>query len=155
MKAPLFFATLLITCLAVLLWAQSDMPEAPGKATTVHYCTQCHPSEMFSGNRDNSNGWDQIMATMTDKGITWASDADYNTVLNYLSTCLGPALKKININKAAACELTRFLGISNEQANAIVGYREKNGDFKDLDGVKKVEGLDAAALDAKKDAITF
>ena len=79
----------------------------------------------------------------------------YATVLNYLSTCLGPASKKVNINKAAACELTRMLGISNEQADIIVAYRDKNGSFKDLDGVKKVEGLDLAALDAKKDAIAF
>jgi competence protein ComEA len=155
MKALPFLAALLVIGLGALLHAQEDIPEAPGKAMTVHYCTQCHPSDMFSGNRNNSNGWDQIMATMTDKGITWASDADYATVLDYLSTCLGPASKKVNMNKAAACELTRMLEISNEQANAIVAYREKNGDFKDLDGVKKVEGLDAAALDAKKDAITF
>ncbi len=71
-------------------------------------------------------------------------------MLDYLSSCLGPVSKKVNINKAAACELTRMLGISNEQATAIVAYREKNGGFKDLDGVKKVEGVDPAALDAKK-----
>lgn len=155
MKTLVLVTVLVVTCLAALLWAQDDMPEAPGKAMTLHYCTQCHPSEMFSGTRNNSNSWDQIMATMSDKGITWASDADYATVLDYLSTCLGPASKKVNINKAAACELTRMLEIPNEQANAIVAYREKNGSFKDLDAVKKVEGLDPAALDAKKDTITF
>jgi competence protein ComEA len=155
MRTLVFIAALSITCLSVLLWAQDDLPEAPGKALTVQYCTQCHPSEMFSGTRNNSNGWDQTMATMTDKGITWAGDADYATVLNYLSSCLGPALKTVNINKASACELTRMLAISPQQAAAIVAYREKNGSFKDLDGVKKVEGLDLAALDAKKDTITF
>jgi competence ComEA-like helix-hairpin-helix protein len=155
MKTLPFPAALLVTCLAALLWAQDDMPEAPGKAMTVQYCTQCHPSDMFSGTRNNSNGWDQTMATMTEKGITWASDADYATVLNYLSTCLGPALKTVNINKAAACEIAKMLAISPQQADAIVACREKNGAFKDLDGVKKVEGLDPASLDAKKDTITF
>lgn len=155
MKTLALVTALVVSCLGALLRAQDDLPEAPGKAMTVQYCTQCHPSDMFSANRNNSNGWDQTMATMTDKGITWASDADYATVLNYLSTCLGPALKTININKAAACELTRMLGMSQQQADAIVAYREKNGDFKDLDGVKKVDAQDAAALDAQKDAITF
>ena len=155
MKAVILVTALLIACLGVLLHAQEDMPDAPGKAMTLQYCTQCHESGRFSGNRDNSNGWDQIMATMTDKGITWAGDADYATVLNYLSTCLGPALKAININKAAACELSRILGVSPQQADAIVAYREKNGSFTDLDGVKKVDGVDAAAIDAKKAAITF
>jgi competence protein ComEA len=155
MKTLALVATLLITCLGVSLRAQDDMPEAPGKAITLRYCTGCHGADQFSSSRKSGNDWDQTMATMTEKGLTFTSDADYATVLDYLSSCLGPVSKKVNINKAAACELTRMLEISNEQASAIVAYREKNGSFKDLDGVKKVEGLDPASLDAKKDAITF
>ncbi len=79
MRKVVLVTALVVACLGVMLHAQDDMPEAPGKAMTVHYCTQCHPSEMFSGTRNNSNSWDQIMATMSDKGITWASDADYGT----------------------------------------------------------------------------
>ena len=79
MKTLVVVAALVVGGLGMLLYAQEDMPEAPGKAMTVQYCTQCHPSEMFSGNRNNSNGWDQIMATMTDKGINWAGDTDYAT----------------------------------------------------------------------------
>jgi competence protein ComEA len=155
MKTVALVTALLITCLGVLLRAQDDMPEAPGKPMTLRYCTGCHGADQFSSSHKSGNDWDQTMATMTEKGLTFASDADYATVLDYLSGCLGPVSKKVNINKAAACELTRMLGISNEQASAIVAYREENGSFKDLDGVKQVEGLDPAALDAKKDIITF
>jgi competence protein ComEA len=155
MKTLALIPALIVTCLGALLWAQDDMPEAPGKAITLQYCTQCHPSDMFSSTRNNSNGWDSTMTTMTDKGIAWASDADYAAVLNYLSTCLGLLSKTVNINKASACELARILAISQAQADAVVAYREKNGNFKDLDGVRKVESLDPASLDAKKDAITF
>ena len=142
MKTLALVAALLITCLGVLLRAQDDMPEAPGKGMTVRYCTGCHGLDHFSGSRKSGNDWDSVISTMTDNGLTFASDSDYATVLDYLSSCLGPVSKKVNINEAAACELTRMLGISNEQANAIVAYREKNGDFKDLDGVKKVEGVE-------------
>jgi competence protein ComEA len=155
MKAATLIAALLFGCLAASLVAQQDLPEAPGKQMTLRYCTQCHTQDTFAGTRNNQAGWDQIMATMTDKGINWSGDADYAAVLNYLSTCLGPALKTINVNKASACELENVLGIAMPQANAIVAYRDKNGAFKDLDAVKKVDGLDAAALDAKKNAITF
>jgi competence protein ComEA len=155
MKAVTLVAALFFGCLGVTLVAQEDMPEAPGKALTLHYCTGCHGADQFSSSRKSGNDWDSTMATMTDKGLSFASDADYATVLDYLSGCLGPVSKKVNVNKAAACELTRMLGISNEQANAIVAYRERNGGFKDLDGVKKVDGVDPAVLDAKKDAITF
>ena len=155
MKTAALFAALLVVCLGVLLRAQDDMPEAPGKALALRYCTNCHGADQFSSARKSGNDWDQTMAIMTEKGLTFSSDADYATVLGYLSTCLGTAAKKININKAAACELTRILDISPDEANAIVAYRDKNGSFKDLDVLKKVEGVDPASLDAKKDAITF
>jgi competence protein ComEA len=155
MKTIALLAAILVTSLGVLLRAQDDMPEAPGKAMTVRYCTGCHGADQFSSARKSANDWDQTITAMTDKSLTFASDADYATVLDYLSSCLGPVSKKVNINKAAACELTRMLDISTEQADAIVAYRDKNGNFKDLDGVKKVDGLDPASLDAKKDAIAF
>jgi competence protein ComEA len=62
---------------------------------------------------------------------------------------------RVNANKASAADLERILGITTKQAEAIVAYRTKNGDFKDVDGIKKVDGIDAAAIDAKKDRIVF
>src|SRR5665213_1129386 len=98
-----------IALLAVLVasaWAQDDIPDSPGKATTVRVCTNCHGTEMFAGSHKGSNDWDQIIATMSDKGTPF-SDADYATVLDYLSSCLGLATAKVNVNKAAVCELAR------------------------------------------------
>jgi competence protein ComEA len=135
-------------------FAQEDMPEGPGKGATVRICTGCHGAEMFSAYHKSGDDWDRTITTMTEKGLA-ISDADYAVVLDYLSTCLGPNSPKINVNKASACELTRLLGVTAEQASAIIAYRTKNGDFKDLDTLKKVEGLDAAAIDAKKAAISF
>jgi competence protein ComEA len=146
--------TILTAILVAPIWAQDDMPDAAGKPTTVRICTGCHGAEMFAGSHKSADDWDRTITTMTEKGLS-ISDADYATVLDYLSTCLGTNSPKININKAAACELQRALAIPMEQANAIVAYREKNGNFKDLDSLKKVEGLSASAVDAKKDNITF
>lgn len=110
---------------------------------------------MFSGARKSKPEWDHTITAMTtEKGID-ISDADYATVLKYLSANLGPSSAKININKATAGELQKALEITAAQAEAIVQYREKNGSFKDLDDVKKVDGIDAAAIDAKKDRIAF
>jgi competence ComEA-like helix-hairpin-helix protein len=155
MRVPVLVALVLIAGLGVALRAQDDMPEAPGKAITLRYCTGCHGADQFSSSRKSGNDWDQTITAMTEKNLAFASDADYAAVLDYLSSCLGPVSKKVNINKAAACELTRMLEISDELADAIVAYREKNGTFKDLDGLKKVAGVDSAALDAKKDTIAF
>jgi competence protein ComEA len=59
------------------------------------------------------------------------------------------------VNKADARELQALLEISPESATAIVGYRQKNGSFKTLDDLKKVPGVDAAKLDAKREIIDF
>ena len=145
----------ILTAIAVAapMWAQ-DIPDAPGKDTTVRICTACHGAEMWAGSHKSSNDWDSTITTMTEKGLS-INDADYATVLDYLSKNLGTAAPKVNINKASSADIARVLGITAAQADAIVDYRTKNGDFKDLDGVKKVAGLDASAIDAKKTSIVF
>jgi competence protein ComEA len=146
---------ILIVTSSALLPAQSSLPDGAGKATTVRACTTCHGAEMFSGIHKSKAEWEHTVANMTTERGVEISDADFATVLKYLSTNLGPAGSKVNINKAAAAELEKALAITTAQAEAIVQYRTKNGNFSDLDAVKKVEGVDAAALDAKKDRIEF
>jgi competence protein ComEA len=136
------------------IWAQDDLPNGPGKDVTVRICTGCHGAEMWAGAHRTTDDWDRTITTMTEKGLA-ISDADYATVLDYLTKSLGPAPAKVNINKASSADLAKVLAITPKQADAIVAWRTKNGDFKDLDGVKKVDGVDAGAIDAKKDSIVF
>jgi hypothetical protein len=67
MKTSALVVVLLVTCLGVLLWAQDGMPEAPGKAMTLRYCTGCHGADQFSGARKSGNDWDQTIAAMMEK----------------------------------------------------------------------------------------
>lgn len=143
---------ILTTFLVAPGWAQDDLPEDTGEPVTMRICTGCHGAEMFAGSHRSTDDWDGIITTITEKGLS-INDRDYATVLNYLSKNLGTASRKININKARAAELQSALDLALLQA--VVAYRAKNGTFKDLDGVKKVEGLDAAALDAGKGNIEF
>jgi competence protein ComEA len=146
---------LLFSISAASVFAQQGLPDGAGKATTVRVCTGCHGAEMFSGARKTEPEWNHTVTAMTtEKGVE-ISDADFATVLKYLSANLGMSSRKVNINKATAGDLEKALEIPAAQAEAIVQYREKNGSFKDLDDVKKVAGIDAAALDAKKDRIEF
>ena len=41
------------------------------------------------------------------------------------------------------------------QAAAIIQYREKNGNFKSIEDLKKVPGIDVDKIEAKKDRLTF
>ena len=48
-----------------------------------------------------------------------------------------------------------MLDITAAVADALVSYRQQNGPFKTLDDLKKVPGLDAAKVDARKVRVTF
>jgi competence protein ComEA len=59
------------------------------------------------------------------------------------------------VNQATSAEFVSGLGLTSAEADAIVAYRKKNGDFKTIDELKKVPDIDAKKLDAKKDQLVF
>jgi competence protein ComEA len=62
----------------------------------------------------------------------------------------------VNINTADATVLAESLdGIGASKANAIVEYREKNGDFESLQDLLQVKGIGEMTLERNKDKIIF
>lgn len=62
---------------------------------------------------------------------------------------------KISINTATKEELMNLSGIGETKANAIISYREENGDFKNLEDVKNVSGIGDSVYEKIKDEITL
>lgn len=58
----------------------------------------------------------------------------------------GAALAAVNINTATKEELTTLKGVGEKKAQAIIDYRKKNGDFKSVDDLEKVEGIGPGAM---------
>ncbi len=57
----------------------------------------------------------------------------------------------VDINKADAATIAKELsGIGMSRAQAIVAYREKNGNFKTLEDLRKVKGIGAKTLDRNR-----
>ena len=65
------------------------------------------------------------------------NDACINTKPNKETKVEG----KININTATKEELNTLPGIGSSKAKSIIEYREKVNGFKEIDELKKVEGI--------------
>lgn len=62
---------------------------------------------------------------------------------------------KISINTASLEELQTLDGIGETKAKAIIGYRETNGAFKNIEEIKNVSGIGDATYEKIKDDITI
>jgi competence protein ComEA len=61
---------------------------------------------------------------------------------------------KIDLNKATAAELSQLKGIGMKYAEKIVEFRDKNGPFKQVEDLLKVQGIGPKILEKNKDRIT-
>ena len=69
---------------------------------------------------------------------------------------LSPVAGKVNINTADALLLqTSLSGIGLNKANAIVAYRETNGNFTSVDELIEVKGIGKTLLDKNRDKISL
>lgn len=60
----------------------------------------------------------------------------------------------VNINTASLSELTQVSGIGESRAQAIIAYRERNGAFKSVEEIKRVDGIKDGLFSKIKDYIT-
>jgi competence protein ComEA len=154
MRCIRFSALVFVSGLA--LAQKSQLPDAPGKDVLQRVCGACHAPEMVVGKGNTRDGWTQVVGEMISRGAQ-GSDEDFGTVVDYLTTNFPPKsdVAKVNVNQADAPLLQSGLQLTAKDATALVAYRKQNGDFKTLDDLKKVPGIDAAKLDSEKDKIGF
>ncbi len=60
----------------------------------------------------------------------------------------------VNVNTANADQLKAIKGLDEKQAKAIIAYREKNGNFKAIEDLRKVSGIDDKVLAMIKPQVT-
>ena len=143
--------------------AQSKLPDGPGKALVERTCKKCHAIENITRVRLTPERWGEVIDDMISRGAE-GTDEEFDQMVEYLAKNFGrgkasatgaktPASQKINVNKATAKELATALDLSAEDAEAIVRYREKNGDFKEWQDLKKVPGIDTKKIEDNKDRI--
>jgi len=135
---------------AVTAALQDKFPDGAGKAEVVKVCSGCHDAEIVLANLKTPGEWAETLQNMAQQGAE-AMPAEWALIEKYLDVNFA----LIMINKAAAEELQLTMDVTREVADGIVKHRRDNGPFKSVDDVKKVAGVDAARVDARKSRFVF
>lgn len=147
---------LLLISVAALCAQSLKLPDGAGKATTQKVCGSCHAAEIMIGRQETKETWAAVLDDMIQRGATGSDDQFYE-VMDYLATHFSKTspVMKVNVNKATAKDLEAALRIPAKLAAAIVQQREAKGDFKSIDDLKSVAGVDAAKIEANKNRLAF
>lgn len=132
------------------------LPDGPGKDVTQKVCGECHAAEMVIGRQEERETWGAIVQDMVQRGANGTDDELYQ-VVDYLATNFSKTspVIKINVNKATAKDLQAGLNISDKQAAAIIQRRQDKGDYKTVDELEKVPGIDPTKIEANKNRLAF
>ncbi|MCK5589694.1 MAG: helix-hairpin-helix domain-containing protein [Dehalococcoidales bacterium] len=94
-----------------------------------------------------------IQALLSDVGLE--PDADLNHIAIYIpEEGEGQSPQKVDINRAEEWLLEALPGIGKTRADAIVDYRNENGEFKRVEDLLQVKGIGQGTFDKIKDNIT-
>ena len=149
---------------AIICFASADaqavdkpkLPEGPGREMTEKLCGSCHGVGLFVNRRESRESWNGIIEDMIRRGMK-GEDEEYGEVSDYLAVHLSKSspAPKLKVNEVTLKAIASALAISEEQAAAVVKYRVANGKFQGMEDLLKVPGIDAKAIEAKKDKIEF
>jgi competence protein ComEA len=127
----------------------SSREEKADRVAFEGVCGTCHPTSMAGDIRTESE-WVETVEEMVKIGAK-GSDEQFDRLMRFLLR----TRTKVNVNNATAPEIAPVLDVSEATAQAIVKRRLETGGFKTLAELKKIPGVDAAKLDARKDRVVF
>ena len=134
----------------------ADLPDGKGKELILRACTGCHKPEEIAVYRFTKDEYHTIAYRMGDRGAQ-ATRAELDIIADYLFEHF-PKVEdatKINVNKATAQQIAEGLALTNEEAEAVVKYRERHGDYHAWGDLLIIYGVDGKKIAAAKDKIGF
>jgi competence ComEA-like helix-hairpin-helix protein len=147
------FAFLVLTTSA---FAQKDFPDGAAKEYVNKICLQCHQPTQLLSQRRTEDDWKKTIARMATKGVS-APAEQFDAIAVYMAKNFGKEedTSKLNINKAKAEDIVSVLGLTPEEAKALIAYREKHGEYREWGDILVVYGVDGQKIEAAKDKMTF
>ena len=92
--APLLLAALFMLggiATATAVAQAVDLPPGAGRDRLMAACTRCHGIDVIVTQRRTPDEWQEVMSVMIGHGAQM-TDEDYQAIVSYLSTALGPAV---------------------------------------------------------------
>jgi competence protein ComEA len=134
---------------------RAQMPDGPGREETQKLCSDCHELARSLSLRQDRDGWKTTVNKMIGLGAQ-GTEREFAAVIEYLSVhYAAEALPRLNVNKAKAIDFETRLSLKRSQAAAVIDYRAKHGDFKSIEDLKRVPGVDTVKIEEKKDILEF
>jgi competence protein ComEA len=129
---------------------QRALPPGEGRETVITICGDCHGPEVVGSQRRTRVEWETLIEDMAARNAV-ATDEEKTIILTYTLHNFG----RVNINIATAEDVAQIVQLKPAEASAILDYRQKSGEFKTLDDLRNVPGLDFARIQERKDRIGF
>ena len=169
----MYIAMVMLPLILLASFSTPDLPPGDGKAIVQRACVGCHTLKVVTTKRATPEQWSAVVNQMISRGAE-VEDDEIETLVAYLSKNFPASAKsdeaptdhnpppadhkptsQVNVNHATAAELAAGLGISAKDADAIVAYREQNGDFKTIADLAKVPDIDTKEIVDCKSKVRF
>jgi competence ComEA-like helix-hairpin-helix protein len=156
MFKPVWLSILPALLLAAPALAQKDFPDGPAKEYVNKICLQCHPPAQLLNQKKTESDWKATVARMATKGVS-APTEQFDAIAEYMAKNFrkDEDVSKLNMNKAKADEIVTVIGLTPDEAKALIVYREKHGDYREWGEMLVVYGVDGRKLEAAKDKMSF
>jgi competence ComEA-like helix-hairpin-helix protein len=134
----------------------ADLPDGKGKELILRACIGCHKQDEITAYRFTKDEYHTIAYRMGERGAQ-ATQAELDIIADYLFQNFPKVedASKINVNKATAQEIAAGLALTAEEADAVVKYRQRHGDFHAWGDLLIIYGVDGKKIAAAKDRISF
>jgi len=125
------------------------LPEDKHKQLYENVCGSCHGADQGIDDPRDRQGWHDTVDRMVQLGAS-ASDEEQDQIVDYLAKYFG---MPVNVNTATAEEI-QTLGLSEDQAKAVVAARDKEK-FPDFAAFSALPALKEVNLDGVKRRLVF
>ena len=143
----------------IVIWSRYE-PGQPIDISTPELTSQEQLGQIYIGGAVSNPGFYPLKATDSINDIIQAAGGTTSNAnpgqLKFYITEAGEEEQpqKVNLNRAEGWLLEALPGIGETRAQAIIDYRQRNGPFRNINELIKVEGIGTATYEQIKHLIT-